>query len=226
MLGSTPQARHRLFEVFRVPIYADNSALLLLALILLINGRGGPQAILASLIIAAVAFVSLIGHELGHAFAVRRLGYGSSQIVLGGLGGVCKWYGRPTRGDSIRIALAGPGASLAMGALALAIYIPLKPTVDAIMPLRVALLAAAFLNIVWGVFNLLPVFPMDGGRALRSALGFRYPPSEALRRSLIVSGVVGTTGAIGAYLAGQWIVSLVLAMLLVQNWNEWQRATR
>lgn len=226
MLGSTPQARHRLFEAFKVPIYADNSAIMLLALILLINGRGGPQAILASLIIAAVAFVSLIAHELGHAFAVRKLGYGSSQIVLGGLGGVCKWYGRPTRGDSIRIALAGPAASLALGALALAVYLPLKPAVDTIMPLRVLLLAAVFLNILWGVFNLLPVFPMDGGRALRSALQFRYPPREALRRSLIVSGVVGVAVAVFAWLAGEWIVALVLAMLLAQNWNEWQNATR
>lgn len=223
---ATPRATHRLFRIAGVPVYADNSAALLLVLILVMNGRGGALAIVASLIIAAVAFSSLIAHELGHAFAVRRLGYGSSEIVLGGLGGVCKWYGRPTRGDSIKIALAGPAVSLGLGALAIAAYAVLEPAIGSVMPLRVLVISAAFLNIAWGVFNLLPIFPMDGGRALRSALGFRYPSADAIRISLIVSAAVGVTAAVVAYLYGEWIVSLILAMLLVQNWNEWQSATR
>lgn len=219
---ATPTARFKLFNAFGVPVHADYSAALLLALVLLMNGRGGPSALVASLVIAAVAFLSLIGHELGHAFAVKKLGYGRSQIVLGGFGGVCKWYGRPTRGDSIRIALAGPAASLVMGAIALAVFLPLRPQLDGLYLLRVGLLAAAFLNIVWGVFNLLPIFPMDGGRALRSALGFKYSTAKALRLSLIVSGVVGVTVAIVAYLMGHLFASVLLLFLLFQNWNEWQ----
>ena len=223
MIGLNPEPKFKLFSVAGVPVHADHSALFLLALILVMYGRGGPEAMIAAVMIAGIAFVSLVGHELGHAVAVRKLGYGSSQIVLGGMGGVCKWYGRPTRGDSIRIALAGPAASLAMGALALALYIPLRPHLTGLGPIRVMLTAAVFLNLVWGIFNLLPIFPMDGGRALRSALGFKFSQRESARRSLIVSGVIGVAVAIVSYLMGQWPAALVVALLLAQNWNEWQR---
>lgn len=224
MLDNAPTPRFKLFNAFGVPVHADTSALLLLALVLLLYGRGGPAQLLGSVVIAAVAFVSLIGHELGHAFAVRKLGYGKSRIVLGGLGGVCMWYGTPTRADAIKIALAGPAASLAMGALALLVYLPLQAAIDTIMPLRVALMAALVLNVVWGVFNLLPIFPMDGGRALRSALAFRYHEREAERRTLIVSMVIAGAAALGTLAIGEWFMAILLGFMLMQNWNAYQRA--
>lgn len=222
MFTTSLQPEYRLFTFARVPVYADKSAIFLLALILLLYGRGGPNAMIGSIVIAAVAFVSVVGHELGHAFAVRKLGYGQSKIVLGGFGGVCQWHGRPTRGDRIRIALAGPAVSLLLGAIGMVLYLPLRPMIAGIPPLKTALAALMFLNVFWGVFNLLPIFPMDGGQALRSALGYKFSPSEARRKSLIVSGVVGGSLAVIAYLSGFWVASLVIAMLLFQNWNEWQ----
>ncbi len=224
MIGNSLRPEFKLFSVLRVPVYADKSALFLLALVLFLYGRGGPQAMVGSIAIAIVAFVSVVAHELGHAVAVRKLGYGASKIVLGGFGGVCQWSGRPTRGDRIRVALAGPAVSLVLGAIGMALFIPFRDSLASMPPLRTAISALMFLNVFWGVFNLLPIFPMDGGQAMRSALAFKYSPSAARRKSLIISGAVGVTVAIGAYLMGFWAASIIVAMLLVQNWNEWQGA--
>ena len=222
MVGMNPSARYKLFDVARIPVHADHSALVLLVLLLVIYGRGGPAQVLGSILIAGVAFVSLVGHELGHALAVRRLGYGQSQIVLGGLGGVCKWYGRPTRGDSVRIALAGPAASLLMGALSLALYLAMRSTIDGVGLLKVLVSAAVLLNLAWGLFNLLPIFPMDGGRALRSVLSGSRTQRRAAELSLKISGFVGLVVAVLATSVGQWPAALVIGLLLMQNYNEWQ----
>ncbi len=224
MLGAPAQPTWRLFAIFGFPVFADRSALFLLVLILFFYGSsGGPAGIIAAVVVAAVVFVGVVGHEIGHAIAVRRFGYGNSRIVLGGLGGFCQWSGQPTRGHMIRIALAGPFASLLMGAVALALYIGFRPVIDGVFLLRVLVKATVILNFAWGIFNLLPIFPMDGGRALRTALGLRLPQREAVRRSLIVSGVVATGVAIAAGLIGEWFVALLLVWMLIQNWNEWHQ---
>jgi len=222
MLNTSLHPHFRLGQFFGTPVYADRSAWVLLAIVLLLNGTGGAAAIVASVFVAAIAIVSLITHELGHALAVRWRGYGRSEIILGGLGGVCRWRGNPTRGDTIRIALAGPAASLLLAGVAFAIWAPLRGSLDGAPIVSRVLFAAVALNVAWGVFNLLPIFPMDGGRALRAALLFKLPVREAARRSVLVSAAVGGVLALVAIAAGEIFIVVVLAMLLFQNWTEWK----
>ncbi|MCB9533893.1 MAG: hypothetical protein H6698_06175 [Myxococcales bacterium] len=220
MFGLSLQPRHRLFSVFGVPVFADTSALALLAIVLWTNGRGGPSAIVGSLLLAAVVFVSLVGHELGHALMIRARGYGRSDIILGGLGGVCRWQGSPTRGDMIRIALAGPAVSLGLAAVSGALHAVTPVGLAAGLPAQVLRLGL-IVNLVWGVFNLIPIYPMDGGRALRSALAFRYSMRDATRRSLQVSFACGVAAiGLGVFVRDPIAVAVV-ALLLFQNWREW-----
>ncbi|MCA9561927.1 MAG: M50 family metallopeptidase [Myxococcales bacterium] len=222
MIGQTGK-RYRLFQAFNVPVYADASVLMMLVLLLLLFSGRGPQGIVSGLIFAAVGVVGILIHEFGHALAVRKLGYGASVIVLHGLGGVTQWRGQAKRRDRILIALAGPAAGLLVG-------IPVFVATFFIQtnsPLVVALVQAwLVVNIGWSVFNLMPVYPMDGGHVIRTALATpRRSQRDAVRISLIVSmTTAGVLAALGLYIQLVFVVFL-MAFMGYANYQEYRRLT-
>ena len=117
----------------------------------------------------AIVFVSVLVHELGHAFVGKVFGL-SPQIELHGMGGTTSWVdGRDVgHARSVAISLAGPFAGFALaGLLVLASRFGFKP--------HGAVGAKAFemaleVNLTWGIFNLMPMLPLDGGNVVRSAL--------------------------------------------------------
>lgn len=216
----------RLFRVGRVPVYADAGAALLLILLLVMFGSGrGPAGMIAAVLITIIVFASVLAHELGHAFAIRRLGYGDSRIVLGGLGGVCQWSGRPTRWDRIRISLAGPAVSLALGLGGFGLLSALRAGgIGGDTVFGYTVYVAAWLNIGWAIFNMLPVQPMDGGQATRAFLGTRMPHHRAVRLSLQISlGVAIVLAAVSLALTSSLFIPILLAWMAFQNWQELQR---
>ncbi len=216
----------RLFRVGRVPVYADAGAALLLVLLLVMFGSGrGPAGMIAAVLITIIVFASVLAHELGHAFAIRRLGYGDSRIVLGGLGGVCQWSGRPTRWDRIRISLAGPAVSMALGLGGFALLSALRAGgIGAETIFGYTVYVAAWLNVGWALFNMLPVQPMDGGQATRAFLGTRMPQHRAVRLSLQISlGVAIVLAAVSLALTSSLFIPILLAWMAFQNWQELQR---
>ncbi len=121
----------------------------------------------------AAVFVSVLVHELGHAFAMMRHGMKPS-ITLHGMGGHTSWNCVPqlTRPQHIVVSLAGPfaGFTLAGLVLALAYFAPaLVHKLPAAAKLWLSLLME--FNIYWGILNLAPVLPFDGGHVLEHALG-------------------------------------------------------
>jgi Zn-dependent protease len=123
---------------------------------------------LAMAIVAAVLFfVSLLLHELGHAFQARREGMEIEGITLWLFGGVAKFKGMfPNAGAEFRIAIAGPLVSLALGLL-FSVGAWVLSTDDALDGVAAWL---GYINLMLLVFNMLPALPLDGGRVLRSAL--------------------------------------------------------
>lgn len=116
---------------------------------------------------ALLFFLSLLAHELGHAFEAQREGMEIEGITLWLFGGVAKFRGMfPSAGAEFRIAIAGPLVSLALGGLfvLLAWMAGLPESLDAIAAWL------GYINLVLLVFNLLPALPLDGGRVLRAAL--------------------------------------------------------
>ncbi len=114
-----------------------------------------------------VFFISLLLHELGHALRARREGVEIEGITLWMFGGVAQFKGTfPSAGAEFRIAIAGPLVSLALGVLFVATSaLPgLPSSVDGVLSWL------GYINLTLLVFNLLPAFPLDGGRVLRSAL--------------------------------------------------------
>jgi stage IV sporulation protein FB len=170
---------------------------------------------LVSIVIVAVIFASILVHELGHAFMQRRFG-GRPWITLIAIGGLasCNDCDRSPK-SQILISLAGPAAGFAFAALILA---ALKASGRQIVfgsyegvlgfflpdwnpPLTSWLLEnAAFyllqVNILWGIVNLLPVYPLDGGRVAREVLTLKNPVAGIVQ-SLWLS--CGTAAAVAIY---------------------------
>lgn len=117
----------------------------------------------------AVVFVSVLVHELGHAVVGRFFGL-TPQIELHGMGGTTSWVDPRDVGHAraMAISVAGPFAGFALAALAYA-------TLRLGYPARPSLAFEAFdmalrINVVWGIFNLAPMLPLDGGNVMRSFL--------------------------------------------------------
>ncbi len=202
--------RRQLFRVLGTPVSADFGALLLLALVLVGWSRGGgAQAIAGAAIVALVGFVSIVAHELGHAVAVRRLGYG-----------LCIWRGRPTHWHRVLVALAGPAVSIALGVAGLVALRALPAALTSDFVLGTVLRGLAILNLAWAIFNLLPIYPMDGGQALRSLLAMKLPWRRALEVSLIVSLVACVAVGVWIFSAGLTFGAVLLGLFAWRNLSE------
>lgn len=159
-------------------------------------------------ILAAVGlFVSVAIHELGHAWAAMRYGVEVQSITLWILGGLASLSSVPREWDrEFWIAVAGPAASVLVGAVCLAaLYV-----IPASAPVAVFVVGwLAVTNIVLTVFNMLPAFPMDGGRVLRALLARSRPYGSATR----IAARIGTGFAVLFAIVGVLAFSPLLLLL-------------
>jgi Zn-dependent protease len=168
-------------------------------------GHDGAAYWVAAVGAAAVFYASLLAHELAHAEVARRRHIEVDGIVLWLLGGVSKLRREATNADDEqRIALAGPATS---GALAIVFFV-LSRAFGAANP--GSLVAAVFgwlgwLNAILAVFNLIPAFPLDGGRVLRG-LVWRHTGDK--RRATATAAKAG--GAFGYMFVGIGMVEFLL----------------
>ena len=125
-------------------------------------------------------FVSVLGHELAHSLVARRQGLPVESITLFILGGVSQIEEEPrTAGNEFTMAFVGPLSSLVFAGIFYGIYFGLRPMNGAGAALAQHL---GFINLILGVFNLVPGFPLDGGRVLRSILwGITHNLRQATR---------------------------------------------
>jgi len=168
---------------------------------------GSPWA--WGLLVAIVLFLSVLVHELAHSLYAQRRGgrvRGITLLLIGGVSQVAELPKRP-RHEAV-MALVGPLTSLVLGGLLLGITAAIRGT-SASFGVRFGLFYAAVLNLFLGVFNLLPAFPMDGGRILRALL--------VPRRGLVgATRIAATVGKVFAVLFAAWgVMSLNLILLLI-----------
>jgi Zn-dependent protease/CBS domain-containing protein len=139
-------------------------------------GRGGLGAALDSTLFIVLIFACVVLHEFGHIVAARRYGIQSPEVTLLPIGGVASMPRLPSRpGQELVVALAGPAVNLVIGVLLFAAIGSLHPEQLAQIDNPKVSLAArlALANIFIALFNLIPAFPMDGGRVLHALLAMR-----------------------------------------------------
>ncbi len=151
--------------------------------------RAAPQltgglTFLAGVVFAVLLALSLLLHELSHAWMSQRFGIEVRSITLHFIGGVTAIDGEPaTPKQEFAISAIGPATSLGLGGAAYALF---QVTPDGLLSLAVGLLAWA--NLVVGALNLVPGMPLDGGRVLRAAV---WKATGDPHRGLEVSGWAG-----------------------------------
>ncbi len=197
-------------SIARIPVRVHWSFLIALPLLAMVFGQNvahaaavvgaDPRSLAGPLTLWGVGltlalFVSVLAHELAHAIYARRKGAAVHDITLLMIGGVSR-IGEPSRARHEAImALAGPGASLAIGIAAAALEVAVPA---GWIGARVALVLVAEMNILLGLFNLVPAFPMDGGRVLRALLVARV----GLLRATQIASLVGKVFAAAFVAAG------------------------
>ncbi len=175
-------------------------------------------------------YVALFGivllHEFGHAFACRQVGGRANRIVLWPLGGIA--YVQPPQrpGATLWSIAAGPLVNvLLMPVLLVLVMMNTEYGWGRSVPdVHIFLVALAFINGILLVFNLLPIYPLDGGQILRSLLWFWMGRA----RSLMVTSVIGMIGVAGLFLYSYWTRSIwngaISVFILIYCWGGLRQA--
>jgi stage IV sporulation protein FB len=196
------------FKVFGFPVAVQLWFWVIMAFIFsnLARGANGFRYLLIGV---ALGFVSILAHELGHAWFQRKYG-GRPYIVLHGMGGYASSEGRFTRKQNLVIIAAGPLVSVSIG-IAATILLHVMPITSPVSWFVLNIIQ--WINLVWGLFNMLPILPMDGGQFFENWMGGR----KARLRGQIGAVVAGLI-AVYALSRGQIYLTLLAGWMAYYNY--------
>ncbi len=211
----------KLGKVFGINLYIHGTFWLLPMFVLFSGMSAGANLAEVGVDLAFVfaIFGCIALHELGHALAARAYGIGTRDITLYPLGGVASLERMPERpGREIAIALAGPAVNLVIAGALFSGFVGasiLAPWTSAeqISTLDLFLARVLEANIVLAVFNLIPCFPMDGGRVLRALLATQLSRVRATEIAVGVGSVVAAGFILIGLLTGHFGLIAVAVMV-------------
>ena len=210
-------------NAFGIPVYLDFSFVILLVLFMTNFG-----SFIYGLSFALVLAVSVTLHELGHSLTARGFGYATRDITLSLLGGCASLTALPRKAwQEFLTALAGPAVSFLLSGLSwlALLYLPISNHW-----LANVLYYSAWMNLILGAFNLLPGFPMDGGRIFRSVARIFTTRAKATFVAMWVGRIfailLGLRGIHSIVTGGGWgFISILIAwMIWREGWREYQMA--
>jgi Zn-dependent protease len=223
--------------LFGIPLYLHPTFLLLPVWVLLTHPGTGPVTALFLILWVLTVFGCVVLHELGHALMARRFGIATRDITLYPIGGVARLEGMGRKpSQELAIALAGPAVNLAIALLLspvalVGLFAMPGEGLSFSLAMGPGLLAVKFLTLVWAsnigllLFNLVPCFPMDGGRVLRALLSMGL---GQLRATEIAAGVglvfAGLIGVLALLMHNP--LSVILAVFVVFAGQQELRAVR
>jgi Zn-dependent protease len=211
--------RIHLGTIFGTTIALDFSFLILIVFFVMtdIQQAGMRYALLW----IPVLLISILVHELAHAAMIGALGFGSSSIILAGMGGATYNERRARPWQDLLISAAGPASSFLLAWIVTLIeanvgFASRDPFLIALLPL----LAQA--NLWWGIFNLLPIGPLDGNGILRNFFRLFLAERPAFIISIWISMLVGLAVFILSLVARQIFIALLVAWYVRMSWMQWE----
>ena len=231
-------------KLFGIEIRIHVTFLLLLAFVWMLEStmKGGNATAGRGLALVGIVFASVVLHELGHALVAARTGSQPKTVILLPIGGIPVVTDAPAPAgpeaaknlwkQELRTALAGPAVSLSIALVSGAIvlkYFPeaqlwTKPFLHSNHLLR----SLVWFNLCLGLFNLLPAYPLDGGRVLRAFFARKTDPMRATRRAVSIAHALATLIiAVGMLLFSQgnnpdswWIITAGFFLLIGAQFEE------
>ncbi len=165
-------------------------------------------------------FIFVVFHELAHSVVARRYGIKVRKIVLYPIGGVSEIEEIPDNpAQEWRMAVAGPLTSVVLGLILLGVSLFLSPQLlPALLAFSTAtgnfLFDLAILNILLGIFNLIPAFPMDGGRVFRALLAERMKYSDATRYAVTLGRILGIVMVIAGFIFYDYFLLILVGLFV------------
>jgi stage IV sporulation protein FB len=234
MLPVAPTQYDVSFSIFGIPVRIHPLFWVIAAFISWVEGR-------LDLVVVGIfcVFLSILVHELGHALSARYFGWPPS-ILLHGMGGLAFYsptHGY-TRGRAIWIAFAGPLAGFLLLGAAFATAVGCQAAVAAgqdwavrmftgerLTPVEFALGMLIQVNLFWGVLNLMPVFPLDGGKICSEILNARN--SVVGQRRTAIIGMITATLIAAYFLSNHlFLGGLLFASLAYDNYRQYEQLRR
>lgn len=226
-MASMSRQQFRLFRIFGITVFLHWSWFLVAAYEL--NQRSGSYSSLGWNIAEYLAlFLMVLLHEFGHSLACRQVGGTANEIILWPLGGVAFVNPPPRPGAVLWSIAAGPLVNVALVAIlaVCSMASSFLPEITTSPSLHHFLLQLWNINVGLLIFNLLPIYPLDGGQILRAILWF--PLGRA--HSLTAAAVVGVGGALGLIAIAFWLesfwIGIMSAFIFRQCWSGFEEAKR
>jgi len=186
--------------------------------------KGGTTGALYGVLVILLLFACVTVHELAHSLTAMRFGVKVRDITLLPIGGISQMEEMPHKpSEELRMSLAGPLSNFIIAAILLLLSIPLNFPAEVSSGRMGQVLGSvswggllAYLitaNIMLGLFNLLPAFPMDGGRVLRSLLAMRMDHAKATAKAAAAGqGLAWLMGLVGV-LSGAWTLVIIAVFI-------------
>lgn len=170
-------------------------------------------------------YLSLFGivllHEFGHALACRSVGGEAWNIVLWPLGGIAFVKPPPRPGALLWSIAAGPLVNVVLVPVTIALILVTEYTLapDQFGELRQYVYVMTLINLGLLIFNMMPVYPLDGGQILHAILWFFMGRAKSLRIAATIGVVMGAIIGVLALMAGDWWMVLIAIFIGMQAWN-------
>jgi Zn-dependent protease len=188
--------------------------------------RGRYQSPIFAVYEYLALFALVLMHEFGHALACRQVGGHAERIVLWPLGGIAFVSPPPRAGAMLWSIAAGPLVNLVMVPVLEVLFLVARQSALMYqMPDTLHLLNyIRWINAALLVFNLLPVYPLDGGQILRALLWFPLGQTQSLRIATFIGLLGGAALGLYAFWSGSIWIGIMAFFLLSQAWAGWQHA--
>jgi Zn-dependent protease len=215
--------RLRIGSGFGIPIYL-HWTFFLVPVWILMQPQDSSLGLELLSTVAGLLFVCVVLHEFGHVLAARYFGIGTHDVTLYPIGGVARLKRMSERPlEEFVIAVAGPAVNVVIAVVLACVMLPLlfiyKNSLanDFVGKLGFAVLG---LNVLMVLFNLLPAFPMDGGRVFRAFLASFLSHHQATLIAVRVGMVMAILMAIGGAVSQQWMLVAVAAFVFLAGQQE------